>query len=109
MKFKRIVLTIFLILFIIPLAAFAQEVEVVVAAPDAVSQVDPLIAWLSGHAWFAYVMMIVVAVKSITPWVPTNIQGKPWYNVFMRVVNYVALNFGKDKNADMKPLSEVNR
>ncbi len=51
--------------------------------------------------WVAAVLAVMTAAKAITTLTPTKTDDE-WLNKILRVLNVIALNVGKAKNADDK-------
>ena len=56
-------------------------------------------AFADAPEWLTYIVAAIVAAKVITPLTPTKHDDKVLDTVF-KFLNVVALNVGKDKNAD---------
>jgi len=61
---------------------------------------EAIIAWVAEHSWSVYVMGAVTISSGIMMMMPSSVKGKNWYNVIMKGVNYMALNFNKAKSKD---------
>jgi hypothetical protein len=42
---------------------------------------------------------VILAAKTITPWIDTR-DDNPWLNGLKWCLNFLALNYGKDRNMD---------
>ncbi len=65
---------------------------------------DSLMGWIAFGAGF-----IVLMANMFTAWLPSTIQGSPVYNMLMKALNFLAMNFGKNKNRDDLPLAIANK
>ncbi len=52
---------------------------------------------------------IVAGANAITASLPSTMQGSAWYNMLMKLLNFLSMNFGNNKNSDDKPIEEANR
>lgn len=74
---------------------------------DAMPMEESQPGWLN---WMMIVMAFFVAgANAITASLPSTVQGSAWYNMGMKLLNFLAMNFGKNKNSDDKPIDEANR
>lgn len=85
--------------------AFFSLIFIQVAlAQDAVIPMEiPVDTW----GWIAFGSFF--AMKLLTRYVPSTIQGMPIYNIVMKILNMLVMNSGKAKNADDLPLSIANK
>ena len=64
---------------------------------------------LPGDTWGWIAFASFFAMKLLTKYVPSNLQGMPVYNIFMKILNMLVMNSGKARNADDLPLSIANK
>lgn len=48
--------------------------------------------------WVTAIIAISAAIQTVLP----SVSNNKYYNIAMKVMNYIAFNFGKAKNADDK-------
>lgn len=65
--------------------------------------INPLIEVIAGIPYVGeYIPLLgtlILAAKSVTPWINTKGKNK-WLNAVRYALNFLAMNFGKDRNAD---------
>ena len=81
-----------------------MDEELVIKAAEEVMKVDPSLLEQIMHIpvigpYLPHIGMAIGLAKTITPWIDSR-STNPAIDIFKRVLNFIAMNFGKDKNHD---------
>ena len=94
MKLSKYALAVVMIVCSVVVPAHATEL-----ATDGLSLIDSIVA--NYPTWLTVAITVVTAATAITAVTPTKTDDK-WISIVLRVLNFLAGNFGKNKNADDK-------
>ena len=63
---------------------------------------EALVTWLMTYDWWIYVASFVAIASAVAAFMPSTVKESAGWNIFMKLVNLIALNIAKAKSADDK-------
>jgi len=61
---------------------------------------EAIIAWVMAHEWAVYITTVITIASALMAVLPSTLKGEKWWNVGMKVLNFLAVNIGKNKSKD---------